>query len=178
VRNIKDGSGLPYTILVSSWSLMTAELYLQLREAGMDQFSVSLDFPDERHDDFRCYPGLYRQLEDLIPRLARLGYDDIVLNSCITSENLQEIDAIADKAREWGVNLCYSAYSARRTGCRDLLPASPEQLAAINRQLDRWRSAATTPTGSSTAEVRWMPRAATSKTRGCPVARRATASWW
>ena len=42
-----------------------------------------------------------------------------MLNSCITSENLGEIEAIADKAREWGVNLCYSAYSARRTGCRD-----------------------------------------------------------
>ena len=137
VRNIQDGSGLPYTILVSSWSLMTAELYLELREAGVDQFSVSLDFPDERHDAFRSYPGLYRHLEDLVPRMARLGYDDIVLNSCITSENLQEIDAIADKAREWGVNLCYSAYSARRTGCRDFLPVSPEQLSALNRHLDR-----------------------------------------
>src|SRR5215472_13654676 len=30
VRNIQDGSGLPYTILVSSWSLMTEDLYHQL----------------------------------------------------------------------------------------------------------------------------------------------------
>lgn len=136
-RTIKERSGLPYLILVSSWSLMTAELYLQLRDAGVDQFSVSLDFPDERHDRFRAYPGLYRHLEDLIPRLARLGHDDIVLNSCITSENLGEINRIADKAREWGVNLCYSAYSARRTGCRDYLPVKPGQLAALNGQLDR-----------------------------------------
>jgi MoaA/NifB/PqqE/SkfB family radical SAM enzyme len=137
VRNIQDGAGLPYTILVSSWSLMTAELYLELRAAGVDQFSVSLDFPDDRHDQFRCYPGLYRHLEDLIPRVARLGHDDIVLNSCITTENLGEINAIADKAREWGVNLCYSAYSARRTGCRDLLPVSAQQLTALNVHLDR-----------------------------------------
>jgi len=137
VRNIKGGSCLPYTILVSNWSEMTPELYVDLHNAGVDQFSVSLDFPDERHDEFRCYPGLYRHLEDLVPRMARLGYDDIVLNSCITSRNLEEINAIADKAREWGVNLCYSAYSARRTGCRDYLPVSPEQLASINRQLDR-----------------------------------------
>jgi MoaA/NifB/PqqE/SkfB family radical SAM enzyme len=137
VRNIQDGNGLPYTILVSSWSLMTAELYLQLREAGVDQFSISLDFPDDRHDKFRCYPGLYRHLEDLVPRLAALGHDDIVLNSCITSENLSEINAIADKAHQWGVNLCYSSYSARRTGCRDYLPTSPEQLTALNAHLDR-----------------------------------------
>jgi MoaA/NifB/PqqE/SkfB family radical SAM enzyme len=136
VRQIKGGARPPYTILVSNWSLMTEEKYLALADAGIDQFSVSLDFPDERHDDFRVYPGLYRHLEALIPRLAKLGRDDIVLNSCITSENVGEIVAIADKAREWGVNLCYSAYSARRTGCRDYFLETPEQLEQLNRQLD------------------------------------------
>jgi MoaA/NifB/PqqE/SkfB family radical SAM enzyme len=137
VRNIKGGSKVPYTILVSNWSLMTEERYLELRAAGIDQFSVSLDFPDERHDEFRAHPGLYAQLRDLVPRLAKLGHDDIVLNTCITSENLGEINAVADRAREWGVNLCYSAYSARRTGCRDYFPGSIEQIAELNRQLDR-----------------------------------------
>jgi MoaA/NifB/PqqE/SkfB family radical SAM enzyme len=136
VRAVKNGTGLPYTILVSNWSLMTEEKYLALRDAGVDQFSVSLDFPDERHDDFRVHPGLYRHLEAVIPRLVRLGHDDIVLNSCITSENLGEIEALADKAREWGVNLCYSAYSARRTGCRDYFPGSRAQLAELNTRLD------------------------------------------
>ena len=137
VRAIKGCGRPPYTILVSNWSLMTEEKYLALRAAGVDQFSVSLDFPDDRHDDFRAYPGLYRHLEDLVPRLARLGHDDIVLNSCITSENLGEIEAIADKAREWGVNLCYSAYSARRTGCREYFPGTPEQVAEIEARLAR-----------------------------------------
>jgi MoaA/NifB/PqqE/SkfB family radical SAM enzyme len=136
VRAIKDSPRPPYTILVSNWSLMTESKYLALRAAGVDQFSVSLDFPDERHDRFRIYPGLYRHLEDLIPRLARLGHDDIVLNSCITSENVAEIGAIADKARAWGVNLCYSAYSARRTGCAGYFLNTPAQLAELNRQLD------------------------------------------
>ena len=137
VREIKRGSSLPYTILVSNWSLMTMTKYLELRAAGVDQFSVSLDFPDDRHDEFRTYPGLYQHLADLVPRLARLGHDDIVLNSCITSENLGEIEAIAARAREWGVNLCYSAYSARRTGCRDFLPTRPEQIAELSARLDR-----------------------------------------
>jgi MoaA/NifB/PqqE/SkfB family radical SAM enzyme len=136
VRAIQSGDGLPYTILVSNWSLMTEERYLELRAAGVDQFSVSLDFPDDRHDNFRGYPGLYSHLEDLIPRLAKFGYDDIVMNSCITRENVNEIGAIADKVREWGVNLCYSAYSARRTGCRDYLLNGPGQLAALHRGLD------------------------------------------
>ncbi|MFB3815035.1 MAG: radical SAM protein [Terriglobales bacterium] len=137
VRSIKNGAGVPYTILVSNWSQMTEEKYLQLRAAGVDQFSVSLDFPDERHDQFRGYPGLYAHLEALVPRLAELGHDDIVLNSCITSENLPEINRLADKAREWGVNICYSSYSARRTGCRDYSLTRPEQLALLNRELDQ-----------------------------------------
>jgi MoaA/NifB/PqqE/SkfB family radical SAM enzyme len=137
VRAIQGRAGLPYTILVSNWSLMTAERYLELRAAGVDQFSVSLDFPDDRHDAFRGYPGLYAHLEDLIPRLAALGHDDIVLNTCITSQNLREIGAVADKAREWGVNLCYSAYSARRTGCRDYLLNTPEELATLTCELNR-----------------------------------------
>ena len=136
VRAIQCRGGLPYTILVSNWSLMTAERYLELRAAGVDQFSVSLDFPDDRHDSFRGYPGLYSHLEDLIPKAAAMGHDDIVLNTCITSENVHEIGAIAAKAREWGVNLCYSAYSAKRTGCRDYLLNTPAELATLNRELD------------------------------------------
>ena len=136
VRNIKNGSKIPYAILVSNWSQMTEEKYLALRDAGIDQFSVSLDFPDQRHDDFRVFPGLYSHLEGLIPRLAKMGHDDVVLNSCITSQNVGEIVAIADKAREWGVNLCYSAYSARRTGNREYFLETPEQLAQLNRLLD------------------------------------------
>jgi MoaA/NifB/PqqE/SkfB family radical SAM enzyme len=137
VRNIKAGSTIPYLILVSNWSHMTKEKYLQLREAGVDQFSVSLDFPDDRHDAFRGYPGLYAHLRDLVPELGALGYDDIVLNSCITSENLPEINRLADKAREWGVNICFSSYSARRTGCKDYSLTTPAQLSLLNQELDR-----------------------------------------
>lgn len=138
VRNIKNaGTGLPYIILVSNWALMTEPRYLALRSAGVDQFSVSLDFPDRRHDDFRGYPGLYDQLSDIIPRCARHGFDDIVLNTCITAANLDEINGCADQAKAWGVNICYSAYSARRTGCRELFPGDEEQLRRLRQQLDR-----------------------------------------
>lgn len=137
VRNIKSDNGLPYIILVSSWSLMTEKRYVELREAGVDQFSVSLDFPDSRHDDFRCYPGLYDHLSDVIPRCAAHGHDDIVLNTCITSANVAEINSAADQAARWGVNICYSAYSARRTGNCEYLPSSEEQLRILGEQLDR-----------------------------------------
>lgn len=137
VRNIKLANGLPYIILVSSWSLMTPKRYLELRDAGVDQFSVSLDFPDARHDEFRMYPGLYAHLNDVIPQCAAYGFDDIVLNTCITAANVAEINGAADQAHKWGVNICYSAYSARRTGCRELFPGTREHLHVLHAELDR-----------------------------------------
>jgi MoaA/NifB/PqqE/SkfB family radical SAM enzyme len=137
VRNIKSESGLPFIILVSNWSLMTLERYVQLRKAGVDEFCVSLDFPDERHDDFRGLPGLYRHLSDVIPKAAAMGYDDIVLNNCITASNVEEINSVADKAAEWGVNINYSAYSPLRTGCRDYFLNSRQQHAVLDLGLRR-----------------------------------------
>jgi MoaA/NifB/PqqE/SkfB family radical SAM enzyme len=137
VRNIKGSSGLPFIILVSNWSLMTEDRYLSLRDDGIDEFCVSLDFPDERHDEFRKLPGLFKHLNTIVPRLAAYGFDDILLNNCITAENVEFINAAADKAREWGVNINYSAYSPRRTGCRDYFLNSPEQLSVLKRELTR-----------------------------------------
>ncbi len=137
LRNIKSADGLPYLILVSNWSQMTEEKYLQLRAEGVNQFSVSLDFPDERHDDFRGLPGLYSRLEKLMPKLAAYGYDDIVLNNCITRPNHTYINQIADKAREWGVNVSYSAYTYRRTQNRAYFLETPEELAELKKQLDQ-----------------------------------------
>jgi MoaA/NifB/PqqE/SkfB family radical SAM enzyme len=137
VRNIKAKNGLPFVLLVSNWSLMKKQRYLELREAGVDEFCVSLDFPDERHDEFRKLPGLFQRLNQIVPELAALGHDDIVMNNCITSVNVGEINACADKAREWGVNINYSAYSPRRTSNQEYFLNSPDQLAVLRRELDR-----------------------------------------
>lgn len=137
IRNIKQPDGLPFTILVSNWSLMTEQRYHALRSAGVDEFCVSLDFPDERHDDFRGHPGLFKHLDNIVPKLAAFGYDDILMNNCITAENVAEINKVADKAKEWGANINYSAYTPRRTGCRSYFLESPEKLEIMREQLGR-----------------------------------------
>ena len=104
---------------------MTKERYWSCARPAWTSSRVSLDFPDDRHDDFRGHPGLYEHLNEIIPRCAAHGFDDIVLNTCITSANVDEINGAADKAQKWGVNICYSAYSARRTGCRDYFLKTP-----------------------------------------------------
>ena len=138
VRNVKYPSGLPYIIFVSNWSAMTVERYRKLREAGVDEFCVSLDFPDaKRHNDFRGLSGHFEHLEKVVPAAAALGYDDIVMNNCVTAWNAEVINATADKAREWGVNINFSAYSPRRTGSREYFPETPEKLAAFDRELEK-----------------------------------------
>jgi MoaA/NifB/PqqE/SkfB family radical SAM enzyme len=137
VRNIKTASGIPYIILVSNWSHMTKERYLELRRAGVDEYCVSLDFPDERHDQFRGLPGLFQHLNALVPEVAAFGYDDIVMNNCITAANVSEINAVADKVSEWGVNINYSAYSPRRTGCRDHFLNTEEQQRTLDLGLNK-----------------------------------------
>ena len=116
VQSVKNTGCLPYVIVVTNGYLLNERKYLELKEAGADRFSVSLDFPNERHDDFRRFPGLYAHLEQLIPRLASYGYGDIAMNCAITRANLPYLREVAAKCEEWGVDVSYSAYSILRTG--------------------------------------------------------------
>ncbi len=135
VRAIKQ-AGVQYAILVTNGVLLNESNYLQLREAGVNQFSVSLDFPDERHDEFRRRPGLYKRLEQTLPRLAKLGFRDIILNTAITKANLNEVLPLSRKAIEWGVDISYSAYTPLRTGNADYCLNDTGDLEILRRAID------------------------------------------
>jgi MoaA/NifB/PqqE/SkfB family radical SAM enzyme len=135
VKAIKQ-AGVQYLILVTNGVLLNESNYLQLREAGVNQFSVSLDFPDERHDEFRQRRGLYKRLEQTLPRLAKLKFRDIILNTAITKANLREILPLAKKATEWGVDISYSAYSALRTGNKDYCLNNEEDLRFLRQAIN------------------------------------------
>ena len=106
----------PYMVFVTNGALLTEEKYKRLAGLGVDQLSISLDFPDERHDSFRQYRGLYKHLSELVPRIADLKLTDIVLNMAITRANFREVLPMVERASEWGVSISYSAYSILRTG--------------------------------------------------------------
>lgn len=136
VEAMKQGDGSPFIILVTNGSLLTEKKYVQLKEAGLDRISVSLDFPDQRHNEFRGIPGLYQRLERLLPLLARkYDHDDIALNSAITRENLPELLLLAERARQWGIKISYSAYSTLRTGDRKYFVSSEKDLQALGKEI-------------------------------------------
>lgn len=136
VRAVKEPSGLPYTILVTNGRLLTEEKYLALRALGVNQFSISLDFPDERHDSFRQLPGLYQHLAQLVPKLAAHGFDDVAMNTAITRENLPALRDVYERAKQWGVNISYSAYTPLRTHRMEHYIHSSEDLAMLRHTLD------------------------------------------
>ena len=136
VRAIKEKGGIPYLILVSNGQLLTKEKYLALKEAGVDQVSLSLDYPDERHDEFRKIPGLFAHLEEMVPQLTAEGNNDIALNTAISKENMTSLREICDKAEEWGAQISYSAYSSLRTGDTSLSISGEEDLRTLRAAID------------------------------------------
>lgn len=137
VRAVKRPNGLPMVVCVSNSWLLTEDRYLSLNEAGVSLFSISLDFPDDRHDDFRRIPGLFAKMSELIPYLVKkYGRENIVLNSALTHENFSTIPELVAKAEEWGTQISFSAYSSLRTGDTSLCITAPEDLALLRRHFD------------------------------------------
>ncbi len=139
VRAVKEPSGLPYVILVTNGRLFSEEKYLALRHQGVNQFSISLDFPDERHDDFRRSPGLFKHLSQLVPRLGAYGNGDVVLNTAITRDNLTTLRGSYEKAKEWGVQISYSCYTPLRTGGMEHYISSPEDMELLRSTMNELR---------------------------------------
>jgi MoaA/NifB/PqqE/SkfB family radical SAM enzyme len=115
VRGIARPGGLPWVVVVTNASRLTPELFLELKGAGMHQLSVSIDFPDDRHSEFRRIPGLFDRMSEVIPECVRIGgKEDVNLNCCITGWNYTALPEIVHLAERWGVSLNFSAYSALR----------------------------------------------------------------
>lgn len=125
IKAIRQPDGTPYIIFVTNGALLSRERFRGLRRIGVDQFSVSLDYPDERHDDFRSIPGLFARIRDLISGLEPKERSVVTLNAVVQSRNFRDLPALARLAREWGVNMNYSPYTWLRTGDKSFLIQGP-----------------------------------------------------
>jgi len=115
INALKQPDGTPYIIFVTNGALLTKEKYEHLLEIGVDIYSISLDFPDERHDEFRNIPGLFQHIKTLIEQLDSKKDRTITFNCVVQSNNYRELVRIAELAREWGVSINYSPYTWLRT---------------------------------------------------------------
>jgi MoaA/NifB/PqqE/SkfB family radical SAM enzyme len=115
VKAIRGSNGTPYIAVTTNGILLTKEKYLQLRRAGVDRFSISLDYPDERHDAFRSVPGLFNQIKKLISDLDSENDKAINISCVIQKDNFKEIIQLAELAKEWDVKVNFSTYTWLRT---------------------------------------------------------------
>ncbi|MEN8145706.1 MAG: radical SAM protein [Gemmatimonadota bacterium] len=123
VEKVGGKKNLPWMVVVSNSSNLTPERFFRLKDAGMHQLSVSMDFPDDRHSEFRRIPGLFDHMSEVIPDLAKVNkYDDILLNVCITAWNYKSVPDIIRLAKDWGVPVNLSVYSHLRVQDREGLP--------------------------------------------------------
>ena len=140
VRALYKPNKPPLLVIITNGSLLTKEKYLELRQAGAKQFSISLDFPDSRHDDFRRIPGLFDHLNETIPELLAMGNGDVVVNTCITRVNYPYLLDIARKVGEWGAKLNFSTYTDLRTYDDQYNLRYPEDTDALHKIFDEMYS--------------------------------------
>lgn len=121
IAAFKIPNSAPYIIVTTNGALLTEERYASLSKAGVDEFSISLDYPDERHDEFRGVPGLFYKIEKFIRELGGKKLNSVTLCCVIQSDNLRELTKMAELAKEWNVKLNFSAYTTMRTHNEDFM---------------------------------------------------------
>ncbi len=121
-RAMAKPGDLPFMVLVSNAAALNVDKYHRLREAGIHQFSISLDFPDERHSEFRRIPGLFEKMDRVIPEITALGNDDLSLNVCITAWNYKDLAGMVKLAKKWNTKINFSVYTPLRINDETGLP--------------------------------------------------------
>ena len=116
-----------YLAMITHGGMLTVERARSLWEAGLNQFNISLDYLDERHDVARGIPGLAAKILDTVPRMRAVGIDGIRFNTVIKRSNLDELLPIVECAEELGVGVSFSTYTDAKNGNAEHLVSRDEQ---------------------------------------------------
>ena len=137
VKAMREKDPVPVFIITTNVQILDEKRYLALKEAGVDQFSLSLDYPDERQNTFRHLKKNFEHISELTPKLARHGNNDLILACVVQSDNFRDLPKIAELAKKWGVAVNFSTYNSLRTGKEFYLVTSPEDLADLSKVVDQ-----------------------------------------
>lgn len=121
VAEVDRAIALKYVTLITHGAMLTPERGRSLWDAGVNQFNISLDYLDERHDRARGIPGLTARILETIPALRARGIDNIRFNTVIKRDNVDHILTIVRRAEELGVGVNLSVYTDAKNGNREHL---------------------------------------------------------
>lgn len=113
---------IKYLTIVTHGGMLSVERAKSLWQAGLNQFSISLDYLDERHDAERKIPGLAAKILRTIPAMREAGIDSIRFNTVIKSTNLDQIIPIVKQAEELGIGVSFSTYTDLKNGNESYIP--------------------------------------------------------
>lgn len=135
VAAVRDAIRLKYIMLITHGAMLTPERARSLWDAGVNQFNISLDYLDGRHDQARGIPGLTARIMGAIPAMRERGVDNVRFNTVIKDDNLDQILPIVRRAEELGCGVNFSVYTDSKNGNRAHL-VRPEQLAEVEELID------------------------------------------
>ena len=110
---------LKYMTLITHGGMLSPERARSIWKAGINQFNISLDYLDERHDAARGIPGLSSKIMRTIPRMREIGITGIRFNTVIKRDNLDQLMPIVTRARELGCGVNFSFYTDNKNGNTD-----------------------------------------------------------
>ena len=127
VAAVRQAVRFTYVQLITHGGMLTLDRATSLWNAGVDQFNISLDYLDERHDVARGIPGLAARILDLVPRMRASGIGGVRFNTVIKRDNLDQILPIVERAAALGGGVNFSLYTDFKNGNRDHLIGDAEQ---------------------------------------------------
>jgi MoaA/NifB/PqqE/SkfB family radical SAM enzyme len=133
---MSNPNGVPIVQIVTHGAKLTVKKYEELRKAGIDRFCISLDFPDERLDEWRHLPGLFNKLNTNLPEIAAFKREDILVNCCITGANALVLPDIVKTATSWGIGVNFSAYTSLRTNDPKFLVSDDDLANGLRRSIE------------------------------------------
>ncbi len=127
VRSVRQSVRYTYVQLITHGGMLSLERAKSLWDAGVDQFNISLDYLDARHDEARGIPGLSAKILDLVPRMRAAGIGGVRFNTVIKHDNLDQILPIVERAAALGGGVNFSVYTDFKNGNREHLIDADQQ---------------------------------------------------
>jgi len=127
VASVRKAVRYTYVQMITHGAMLSLDRAKSLWDAGVDQFNISLDYLDERHDLARGIPGLSAKILNLVPQMKAAGIGSVRFNTVIKNDNLDQIMPIVERAAALGGGVNFSLYTDFKNGNSDYLLGGAQQ---------------------------------------------------
>lgn len=141
LKAIKKQGKATHMVLTTHGALLNRKKYESIRDAGVDLISLSFDYPDERHDEFRGIPGLFNKIIGFLEDIQDVEDKGIAFSTVVQRDNYRDLPKIAELAKKYGIQMNMSTYTWLRTQKKEYMipPAELPELKTIIQQLREFK---------------------------------------